>query len=116
RLVRCQSRARVPGASQDAARPSRALRRHLSARPPPRRPAGVRGRVSAERRDRVDDRRPRRGVAAIARTGRLAQSVAEAFKSTGGAQIGWISASWPLAQLAVMPRSLVIRTWLLGTY
>jgi hypothetical protein len=42
--------------------------------------------------------------------------VAEAFKSTGGARIGWVSVSWPLAELSVTPRSLVIRTWLLGTY
>ena len=41
---------------------------------------------------------------------------APAFKSTGGARIGWISVSWPLAELSVTPRSLVIRAWLLGTY
>ena len=64
----------------------------------------------------MDHRRPRRGVAAIARTDRLAQDVAPAFKSTGGARIGWISAGWPPAELSVTPRSLVIRTWLLGTY
>ena len=55
-------------------------------------------------------------MAAITRTDRLAQNVATAFKSTGGAQIGWISASWPLARLSVTPRSLMIRTWPLGTY
>ena len=64
----------------------------------------------------MDDRRSRRGVAAIARTDRLALNVAEGFKSTGGARIGWINASWPLAELSVTPRSLVIRTWPLGTY
>src|SRR5882724_3154432 len=72
-MVRRESRVRRAGPSQDAARPSRALRRHLPARPRPQRLAGVRRRVSAERRNRVDDRRPRRGVAATSRTDRLAR-------------------------------------------
>ena len=42
--------------------------------------------------------------------------MASAFTSTGGARIGWINVSWPLAELSVTPRSLVIRAWLLGTY
>ena len=42
--------------------------------------------------------------------------MAASLKSTGGVRIGWINASWPLAELSVTPRSLVIRTWPLGTY
>ena len=42
--------------------------------------------------------------------------MAPGLKSTGGARIGWINVSWPLAELSVTPRSLVIRAWLLGTY
>jgi hypothetical protein len=42
--------------------------------------------------------------------------VAASFNRAGGARIGWINASWPLAELSVTPRSLVIRVWPLGTY
>jgi len=33
---------------------------------------------------------------------------AEAFTVRGGAQIGWINASWPFGMLSVSPRSLTI--------
>jgi hypothetical protein len=33
---------------------------------------------------------------------------AEAFTARGGAQIGWINASWPFGMLSVSPRSLTI--------
>lgn len=38
------------------------------------------------------------------------------FKRTGGARIGWVSASWPLAQLCATQDKLTVKASLLGTY
>jgi hypothetical protein len=38
------------------------------------------------------------------------------FKITGGARVGWISASWPFAELSAGPDKLTISIGMLGTY
>jgi hypothetical protein len=38
------------------------------------------------------------------------------FKKTGGARIGWINASWPLAQLSATQDKLTVKSFVLGEY
>jgi hypothetical protein len=40
----------------------------------------------------------------------------KAFQKTGGAQIGWVNASWPLAQITSSHDTFSIRARMLGTY
>ena len=40
----------------------------------------------------------------------------ETFQATGGARVGWLNATWPLAKLTVTPNSLRIVVRLFGDY
>lgn len=40
----------------------------------------------------------------------------QVYKETGGARVGWINASWPLAKLTATPDELIVSAAPLGTY
>jgi len=40
----------------------------------------------------------------------------ESLGVTGGAQIGWVNVSWPLARLTASRGELSVKAWLLGSY